>query len=307
MRLEGIHHITAITADARRNLDFYVRVLGLRFVKKTVNFDQPDAYHLYYADEDGTPGSVLTFFEFAGAAPGQAGEGMVHRVSWWVSSRESLDFWADRLAAEGVSTTPEVWGLRFADPEGLELELVAGPGPGAPLSAEADDIPAEHRLLGFAGVRAYSDEPQAGAALLGEALAFEGGPREWVVAGGGRHATLGYDPAPAQPGLQGAGTVHHIAWASRDEDHEAWRARAAEAGARVTPVIDRDYVPSSSLRGTSGVLFEVATFSPRVAVDEEPGRLGEELRLPAQHEHLREQLEGALTPLDNPRPREAAR
>jgi glyoxalase family protein len=307
MRLEGIHHITAITADARRNLDFYVRVLGLRFVKKTVNFDQPDAYHLYYADEHGTPGSVLTFFEFPGAAPGRAGQGMAHRVGWSVGSRESLDFWAERLAAEGVDAVPEVWGLRFADPEGLELELGVGGGPGAPLSADADDIPAEHRLLGFAGVRAYSDDPDPSAALLGEALGFEGGPREWMVTGEDHYAAWGYDPPPPEPGIQGAGTVHHVAWASRDEDHERWRTRAADAGARVTPVIDRDYFRSIYFREPSGVLFEIATSSPGFAVDEDHDRLGEELRLPAQHEHLRGELEESLTPLTNPRPRGGVR
>ena len=307
MRLEGIHHITAITADARRNLDFYVRVLGLRFVKKTVNFDQPDAYHLYYADENGAPGSVLTFFEFPGAAPGRAGRGMVHRLSWFVGSEASLDFWAGRLADEGVAATREDGALRFADPEGLELELVVGEGPGEPLAADADDIPEGHRLLGFAGVRAYSDDPERSAALLGEALGFDGGPGEWTVAGDEHRASYGYDPAPAERGLQGAGTVHHIAWASRDEDHEAWRARAADAGARATPVIDRDYFLSIYFREPSGVLFEIATFSPGFAVDEEPGRLGEELRLPAQHEHLRGQLEEGLTSLSNPRPREVVR
>src|SRR3954471_19597785 len=181
MQLEGIHHITAITADARRNLDFYVRLLGLRFVKKTVNFDQPDAYHLYYADEQGTPGSVLTFFEFPGAAPGRAGKGMAHRVSWFVGSESSLGFWSDRLAADGVAVGREDGALRFADPEGLELELVVGHGPGEPLAADAGDIPEEHRLLGFAGVRAFSDQPERSAGLLADALGFDGGPSEWTV------------------------------------------------------------------------------------------------------------------------------
>jgi glyoxalase family protein len=232
---------------------------------------------------------------------------MVHRLTWFVESDASLDFWAARLADEHVASTREDGRLRFADPEGLELELVVGDGPGEALAAGADDIPEEHRLLGFAGVRAYSDDPQRSAALLGDALGFDGGPGEWAIAGEQHHASYGYDAAPTEPGLQGAGTVHHIAWASRDEDHESWQSRAAEAGARVTPVIDRDYFLSIYFREPSGVLFEIATFSPGFAVDEDPAHLGEELRLPAQHEHLRQELEEALTPLENPRPREVAR
>jgi glyoxalase family protein len=307
MTLEGIHHITAITADARANLDFYVRVLGLRFVKKTVNFDQPDAYHLYYADEDGTPGSVLTFFEFPGAAPGRAGDGMVHRLIWRVADADALDYWADRLAGEGVASERADGTLRFADPEGLALEL-APDGGEHPLSADAEDIPTEHRLAGFEGVRAYAAEPGRSARLLGGALGFEElGDGRWRVAGEERSALYAYDPPPAEPGIQGGGTVHHVAWASHDEDHEEWRLRAARGGARVTPVIDRDYFRSIYFREPSGVLFEIATMGPGFAVDEPPELLAESLRLPEQHEHLRELLEQRLTPLQNPRPRPATR
>jgi glyoxalase family protein len=301
MRLEGLHHVTAITADARRNLDFHARVLGLRFVKKTVNFDQPEAYHLYYGDESGNPGSIMTFFEFAGAEPGRAGAGMIHSVAWRVAGPAALDFWAGRLEAEGVASEPGDGSLRFADPEGLQLELVADGGEDSALTAEAEDIPAEHRLLGFHGVRAYSDSPEASQLLLGETLGFAPEDREWKVAGESRHALYAYDEPPGAPGLQGAGTVHHSAWASRDEDHEAWRSRVEEAGARVTPIIDRQYFRSIYFREPSGVLFEIATLSPGFAVDEPAERLGEELRLPPQHEHLREHLERTLTPLENPR------
>src|SRR5918999_4352868 len=141
MRLEGIHHITAITGDAPRNVDFYVRVLGLRMVKKTVNFDAPDVYHLYYADERGSPGSVMTFFEFPGAQRGRHGAGMIHRIAWRVAGEPSLDFWAERLAPEGVATEREEGALRFEDPEGLGLELVAVEAGDPPLVAEAPDIP----------------------------------------------------------------------------------------------------------------------------------------------------------------------
>src|SRR3954470_23801600 len=162
MALEGLHHVTAITADAPANLAFYTRTLGLRMVKKTVNFDAPDVYHLYYGDERGTPGSLLTFFEFPGAPRGRAGDGMIHRIAWRVRSQEALDFWAERLGGGPV----------FSDPEGLEHELVVFAGPDAPLTAAADDIPAEYAIQGFHAVRAFGSDPQRSAALL-DALGFE--------------------------------------------------------------------------------------------------------------------------------------
>jgi glyoxalase family protein len=304
MRLEGIHHITAITGDAPRNVDFYVRVLGLRMVKKTVNFDSPDVYHLYYADERGSPGSVMTFFEFPGAARGRHGAGMIHRVAWRVGSGASLDFWAERLDAESVAAKRDDDTLRLEDPEGLGLELMAVEAGDPPLAAEAPDIPAEHALQGFQGVHAYASRPEESTPLLREALDFEDqGDDDWIVRGEGRHAGYSYDPPPERAGIQGAGTVHHIAWASRDGDHEAWRERALEAGAKVTPIIDRQYFRSIYFREPSGVLFEIATFSPGFDVDEPLESLGEELKLPPQHEPLRERLERTLTPLPNPRSR----
>jgi glyoxalase family protein len=302
VKLEGIHHITAITGDARRNVDFYARLLGLRMVKKTVNFDAPDVYHLYYGDELGHAGSVMTFFEFPGAMPGRAGAGMVHRVVWRVSDGAALDFWAERLSGEGVDAARSGESLRFSDPEGLDLELVAGRTDEAPLTARANDVPEEHALQGFDGVHAYSTRPELSAGLLGDTLGFvRVGDAAWTVQGADRSSAYLYDAAPAGRAIQGAGTVHHVAFASRDEDHEPWRERAAEAGARVTPVIDRDYFRSIYFREPSGVLFEIATLSPGFTVDEPAEHLGESLRLPKQHEHLREQLERALTPLDNPR------
>src|SRR3954463_7279479 len=161
MPLEGVHHVTAITADAPGNLDFYTRTLGLRIVKKTVNFDAPDVYHLYYGDERGTPGSLLTFFEFPGAPRGRAGDGMIHRIAWRVRSQEALDFWAERLGGGPV----------FSDPEGLEHELVVFDGPDAPLTAAADDIPPEVAIQGFHAVPAFASEPARSAPLL-DALGF---------------------------------------------------------------------------------------------------------------------------------------
>ncbi len=301
MQLDGIHHITCITADAPGNVDFYARVLGLRLVKKTVNFDAPDVYHLYYGDERGAPGSILTFFEFPDAAPGRPGAGMIHRLRWRVASDEALAFWSDRLTNEGVDVAPVGGAIRFADHEGLDLELAVVPTDDAPLTARADDIPTEHALLGFDGVRAFGPGREQPHSILTEAMGFTlDAPGEYRLSGE-RSATYGYDDPPASVGLQGAGTVHHIAWCDRDQEHAAWRERLAAAGERPTPVIDRQYFLSIYFREPHGVLFELATPSPGFAIDEDPAHLGEQLRLPPQYEHLRDRLEASLTPLVNPR------
>ena len=308
MALEGLHHITAITADAPRNVDFYARVLGLRLVKKTVNFDQPDVYHLYFGDERGAPGSILTFFEFPGAALGQAGDGMVHTILWRVASEDSLAFWEARLADADVATErTEDGAVAFADFEGLRHELLAVAVDDAPLAAHAADIPAEHALLGFHGVRAYAARPDASTPLL-EAIGFhhERGA-EWTLRGNERHAALGYDGPPAQRGVTSAGTVHHVAWSAADDaELEAVRAKAVQAGARATEIIDRQYFHSVYFREPSGVLFELASRDIGFDYDEPLESLGESLRLPPQYEGRREQLEQALTPLTNPRARTTA-
>ena len=307
MKLDGIHHITCITADAPGNVDFYARLLGLRFVKKTVNFDAPDVYHLYFGDERGAPGSILTFFEFPDAAPGRAGAGMIHRLRWRVASRDALAFWSERLAADRVEVEPVDSGdaIRFIDPEGLGLELAVIDTGDEPLAARADDIPPEHALLGFDGVRAYAPGREREETVLTEVMGFELlAPGEYRL-GGRRSASYGYDDPPGPVGLQGAGTVHHIAWCARDEEHAAWRQRLAAAGERPTPVIDRQYFLSIYFREPRGVLFELATPSPGFAIDEDPEHLGEQLRLPPQHEHLRDRLEATLTPLVNPRAKAA--
>jgi glyoxalase family protein len=301
MQLEGLHHVTAITADAPRNVAFYAETLGLRFVKKTVNYDAPDVYHLYYGDEQGSPGSIMTFFEFPGAAQGRHGAGMIHTVAWRVGSRAALDFWAERLEHAGRPVERSERSLRSSDPEGIGIELVVADVADAPLAAAAPDIAREHALQGFDGVRAYAAEPEHSARLL-SALGFAGGE----VSGAARRARYVYDPAPSAHGLQGAGSVHHVAWASRDQDHAAWRDVAREGGAHPTPIIDRTYFRSIYFREPSGVLFEIATLSPGFAVDEPADRLGESLVLPAQHEHLRDRLERTLTPVTNPRERAAA-
>ncbi len=305
MRLHGIHHITAITADAQANLDFYVGLLGLRFVKRTVNFDAPDVYHLYYGDETGAPGSIMTFFEFPQAARGRHGAGMIHTLQWRVAGEDSLDFWASRVQDAGLAPERAEGSLRFADPEGLGIELVVADVPDAPLRADAADIPLEHRILGFHGARAYAVDP-AGSAELLEKMGFTGSGSRWELKGEDRRAAWTYEPAPEKRGLQGAGTVHHIAWAMDDADESRWGDVVAEAGARPTPVIDRTYFHSVYFREPSGVLFELATLSPGFAVDEPAESLGEALLLPPQHERLRPVLEKRLTPITNPRPRSVA-
>jgi glyoxalase family protein len=302
MKLEGIHHVTAITADAPGNVDFYTRVLGLRLVKKTVNQDDPTVYHLFYADETGSPGSDITFFEYPGLPRGRAGAGMVHSVAWRVASAEALDFWAERLAAEGVETERDGSRLRFGDPEGMGLELAVVETGDEPLVARHPEIPPELALQGFDGVRAYAADPGPSRSLLEETLGFEpDGERAWEVRGERRGSFYAYDEPPAERGLAGAGTVHHVAWSSTIDEHEAWRQRVAEAGMRPTPVIDRFYFRSVYFREPSGVLFEIATLGPGFTADEPLETLGEGLSLPPAFEPLRERLEQVLTPLPDPR------
>jgi glyoxalase family protein len=293
MKLEGLHHVTAITGDAPRNVDFYSRVLGLRMVKKTVNFDQPDVYHLYFGDEVGTPGSILTFFEFPGAVPGRAGDGMVHTVQWRVRDDAALDFWAQRIPG----AEREDGLVRFADPEGLTHELLAVEVADAPLVASHADIPDEHALRGFHGVRAYASDPSRSSGLL-EEIGFEDEGERWNLQGAERHAVLTYDAPPAAAGIQSAGTVHHVAWSAADDaELEGFRELAARGGAHPTPIIDRQYFHSVYFREPSGVLFELASRDIGFDVDEPRETLGHALKLPAQHEHLREHLEHTLTPL----------
>jgi glyoxalase family protein len=305
MKLEGIHHITAITGDAVGNVEFYTGLLGLRMVKRTVNQDDPTVYHLFYGDDDGSPGMDLTFFEYPGAARGRPGAGMVHRIVWRVGSAESLEFWAARLEGHDVAIErAEDGGLSFDDPEGLTHELLVASAADAPLCASAPGIPAEHALQGFDGVRAYAADPARSAGLLLEGLGFTTADgKRWEVRGEQRGSFYAYDAAPPEAlASQGAGTVHHVAFACQPEDQEQWRTRASDAGAHPTPVIDRFYFRSVYFREPSGVLFEIATIGPGFAVDEDGAHLGERLSLPPRFEPLRERLEETLTPLPYPRP-----
>ena len=229
MKLEGVHHVTAITGDAQKNVDFYAGIMGLRLVKKTVNQDDPTVYHLFFADEQGDAGSDLTFFEYPGAPRGRAGEGMIHTVAWRVASPAALDFWAERLEGQGIETRREGDTFGFSDPEGLGHELRVSEVPDEPLIAEQPDIPAEVALRGFDGARAYASNPEASRNLFEEALGFQPRDDGWEARGESRGGLYGFDPPPSERGLQGAGSVHHIAWASQMDEHEAWRDRVIAA------------------------------------------------------------------------------
>jgi glyoxalase family protein len=302
MRLEGIHHITAITGDAPRNLDFYTRVLGLRLAAKTVNQDDPSVYHLFYADELGRAGSDITFFEYPGAPRGRTGPGMVHTIVWRVGSREAIDFWEQRLRDAGVAAEREGDVLRFSDPEGLGHELAVNASGDDPLSAEHPEIPTEHALQGFDAVRAYSFDPEQTGAVLERLLeATAAGEGEWELRGERRGGRYRLDPAPEQRGLQGAGTVHHVAFGTTVAEHPEWFARIQRAGVQSSPIIDRHYFHSIYFREPGGVLFEIADDGPGFTVDVPLEELGAKVILPPTLEPRRAQIEAVLTPLPDPR------
>ncbi len=300
MTLNGIHHISAITADAPGNVEFYAGVLGLRLVKKTVNQDDPTVYHLFYGDDRGTPGLDLTFFEYPRARRGHPGAGMVHQINWRVGSSEAIDFWAERLTAADVAVAQHGHTLRFADPEGLAHLLVVDHSDDAPLLADHPDVPAEVALRGFDGVRAFASDPSASAAILEDVLGFRRDGDLWESRGPDRGSMYTLDRAQG-PGRMGAGVVHHVAWSSTGEDHPEWHRRVAQAGANLSPIIDRFYFRSIYFPEPSGVLFEIATDGPGFTADEPVETLGERLSLPPVFEPLRDRLEATLTPLPNPR------
>jgi glyoxalase family protein len=232
---------------------------------------------------------------------------MVHRVAFRVATRDALDFWSSRL--DGIATILDrsETSLLFSDPEGLDLELVVDESGDPPLRADYPDVPLEHAIQGFDGVRAYSSVPEASKSLLEETLNFESiGNDAWVARGDRRGGFYRYDVPPSERPMNGAGTVHHVAWASPMDDHEKWRGRVQAGGASPTPVIDRFYFRSIYFREPSGVLFEIATLGPGFDADEDKATLGEALSLPPNFEHLRDQLKDVLTPLPNPRERARA-
>jgi glyoxalase family protein len=285
----GLHHVTAIAGDPQRNLDFYTDVLGLRFVKKTVNFDDPGTYHFYFGDDAGTPGTILTFFPWPHATRGTVGAGEVTHTAFSVPPT-SIAYWAQRLVSKNVSLEgkEDRMGetvLTFSDPDGMRIELV-GHAEFATLKAPRfADVPVEHAIRGFFGVTVLerdARQTEAALALLGfRKVAEEGNRLRFSAAGDalGNHLDIVVDPK-AGPGRLGAGTVHHIAFRSEDyEDQKQWHTVISQH-LGVSPVMERDYFRSIYFREPGGVLFELATDIPGFAIDEPLESLGEELRVP---------------------------
>lgn len=304
--LQGIHHITAIAGDPVRNAQFYRAVLGLRLVKKTVNFDDPKTYHLYFGDTAGSPGTILTFFPWPGSRPGRLGAGMIESISFAVP-RGSLTFWRQRLVDAGVTVavrTPRFGevGLRFSDPEGMQLELVeTDQTAGEPWT---EHIAADRAIAGFYGaterVHSFGSTQDFLTGQLGFRLGNEeSGIRRYQSGGGGiGHYELIADPDRPHA-VGGRGTVHHIAWMTPDlAASERWRSRLVEEGHHVSSVMDRKYFRSIYFREPAGVLFELATNGPGFAVDEPADALGSALMLPAMFEPQRKNIEAILPALD---------
>ena len=312
MDTSGIHHVTAIAGDPQRNLDFYAGFLGLRLVKKTVNFDDPNTYHLYYGDALGHPGTILTFFPWVGMRRGQRGVGSVAALSFSVP-RTSLGFWLERLSARNERfEREERFGdpvFSFSDPDGLRLELT--------FHEEAEEanvtpweegpVPPEHALRGFHSVTLWEEGVEATAALLTQRLGFhksavDGPLHRYTTSHAGPGRVV--DVRRAEnfwPGVTGAGTVHHVAFRAADDAAQiALQEELLGDGLAPTPVIDRQYFRSIYFREPGGVLFEVATDPPGFTVDEPPETLGAALKLPPQYERMRSQLEATLPPLHLP-------
>lgn len=315
-RSRGIHHVTAISGDARGTVDFYAGVLGLRLVKKSVNQDDPGTYHLFFADGEGHPGTDITFFPFRHAASGREGDGQVVRVAFRVPAA-SLNWWRDRLEEAGVETAgrEKRFGepvLPFRDPDGLGLELVGVDEPDPELQWLGAGVPEEAAVAGFHSVTLLESDPRPAFEVLGDLL----GLREEAEEGDTRR----YRGDPSAPGSAvdvvrageanrgrvAAGSVHHVAFRARDrQEQEAIRARVDAAGLQPTPVIDRHWFESVYFREPRGVLFEVATDGPGFTVDEEPSELGTHLVLPPWMEDRRREIEEGLPPLDLPAERAA--
>ena len=313
--MHGIHHITAIASDPQRNLDFYTQLLGLRLVKRTVNFDDPSAYHFYYGDRIGTPGTILTFFPWPGARRGSRGTGQVVSTSFAIS-RTAVDFWRDRLqewhvAAEAMPDRFGDQALRFTDPDGLLLEFVTTEHEND-FVAQPDDslVQGAFALKGFHAPTLELQRSALTVQLLTEVFGFE------LIGEEGNRRRFGVDPHRPNKQIDlverpdgsfghiAAGTVHHIAFrAANDDEHQEWRSKLAELGFGVTPVIDRQYFHSIYFREPGGILFELATDAPGFAIDEPVENLGEGLRLPAQYEPHRTEIERILPPLTLPHPK----
>jgi len=308
----GIHHVTAIAGDPQRNVDFHAGTLGLRLVKRTVNFDDPGTYHLYYGDVPGSPGTLVTFFPWSGVPRGRAGGGETSATAYRIP-RGSSGWWRDRLAALGVEVEipPTRFGApvtAFADPDGMRFELIEAGGDDGVQPWLGAAIPAAHAIRGFHSVSLASLRPEHTARVLTDLLGFraageENGRRRFVAGAGdpGVGAVVDLVEAPGARGQTGAGSVHHVAFRARDAEHQLEFQRALAAGGlRVTDVAERCYFQSIYFREPGGVLFEIATDPPGMTLDEPLDRLGEALRLPPWYETLRPRLERSLPALRVP-------
>jgi glyoxalase family protein len=311
-KMVGLHHVTGIASDPQRNLDFYVGLLGLRLVKRTVNFDDPGTYHFYFGDARGTPGTILTFFSWPGARRGRRGVGQIETTAFAISP-DSAGYWLDRFKEQHVTAEKTVprFGeevIRFNDPDGLLLELIASDSVGKTESWVDGIVPAEHSLRGFHGVSAALEGYERTAKLLAESFGYrlveESGNRFRFAAasdaGPGRIVDLLCMP-DGRSGNVAAGSVHHIAFRARDDAEQLqWREHLAELGYNVTPVIDRAYFHSIYFREPGGILFEIATEPPGFTLDEKLEELGTHLRLPPWLESARPQIEQVLPPIRLP-------
>jgi glyoxalase family protein len=319
MQIDGIHHISTMTGDGRAATEFATGVLGLRLAAKTVNQDAPDMYHLFFTDEDAQPGADLTMFEVRGLPRGRDGAGMVHRIGYRVADVDALAFWEQRLTRYGLPNRRVGDALWFEDPEGLGFELVVDDSPDEPLSAVHPRIPAEVALRGFAGVRLYSRTPG------GTATALEGplgarrvdDPATVDRTGGAatgraplsahelrsdrRGAHVLVDAAPEQRPLQGAGTVHHVAFGIREADYEAWDPHVRAAGLHTSGLVDRFYFHSIYFREPGGVLYELATDEPGFEARNPREEWGRKIILPPWLEPRRAEVEAGLQPIPDPR------
>ena len=307
----GIHHVTAIAGDPQRNLDFYAEVLGMRLVKLTVNFDDPGTYHFYYGDEVGGPGTILTFFPWAGARRGRPGNGQVAVTSFSIPEG-AVGYWEERLQRHGVSLGEpsrrfDEEALVLLDPDGMQLELVAHPDAQRDAPWEGGPVPTEYAIRGLHGVSMWEDSVERTAELLTETLGFrrlgETGQRYRFQAGSdgpGRLVDVIHLPN-GERGQGGAGTVHHVAWRTpNDEEQTAWQREVSNLGLRVSPVMDRQYFRSIYFREPGGVLFEIATDPPGFTYDEAPEHLGQTLRLPPWLEPQRAEIQQILPKLNLP-------
>ncbi|MBT2680475.1 ring-cleaving dioxygenase [Bacillus sp. ISL-35] len=295
----GIHHITAMVNDAQRNIDFYAGVLGLRLVKKTINFDRPEVYHLYFGNEAGDPGTVITFFPWENQMKGRIGTGQVG-VTSYVIPAGSMPFWKDRLKRFGVRFIQNVrYGetyLQFQDPDGLEIELVERHD-GAMNPWSYGGVSSDVAIKGFGGATLISAQPHKTAEVLEDILGLEpvGQEESFLRFKSEVGNTIDIKLTPSVRGLMGAGTVHHIAWRARDEeDHKRWREQLEEKGFYPTEILDRNYFKALYFHEGGGILFEIATDAPGFAVDEPADALGKKLMLPSWLESKREELEHKL-------------